>query len=468
MFWHLTCSKTTTPGRQTQKGGDFFGCYPDYWLTPWYRNPDFLTFKEASPVPTALISSLVVILTNQMDIWPAFSESFATAAQEYFGTYLIMFFLGALFGKIMGDSGAAKSIAMALMRVLGKKNAILIVVLASAVLSYGGVSLFVCVFSVYPIAMVLWKEANISKRLFPACMLFGCATFTMVATPGTPAASNIIPTSYLGTNTYAAPILGLMVTAIMFVLGYAFLLVCDKHLKLAGEGFVPGENDNVNALSLGDTSENPHWLPSILPLLLVIVIIFSTRNALPSLYSVNLALLAGIILACILYRPYLKGKSAVGILASTSESSIMALINTAVIVGFGGVVQASAGFGYVVDFALGLANLNPFIATGIAVNVVAGVTGSSSGGLTIFMDSLGAQFLELVQRAGYNPGALHRIAAIASSGLDSLPHSGATVTCIRYAGVSVKKGWPFVAGTNIVVTIISLCAGIGLAMMGIC
>lgn len=428
----------------------------------------FLTFKEIHPIPTALAGSLVVIITNQMDLWPSFAQSFATSAQNYVGTYLMMFFFGALFGKIMGESGAAKSIALTLMNALGKKHAILIVVLASAILSYGGVSLFVCVFAIYPIAMVLWKESNISKRLFPACMLFGCASFTMVATPGTPAVSNIIPTNFLGTNTYAAPVLGLLVTGVMFVLGYVFLVQANKRMQAVGHGFVAGANDNLDELTVDSGEALPHWTTSVLPLLVVIVIIFTTRNALPSLFSVNLALVAGIVLALILYRPFLKGKDGTKLLSSTAESSVMALINTAVIVGFGGVVQASAGFGVVVDFALNLGSINPFIATGIAVNIVAGVTGSSSGGLTIFMDALGAQFLDLVTRAGYNPQALHRIASIASSGLDSLPHSGATVTCIRYSGVTVREGWPFVAVTNIIITLISLCVGIGLAMMGIC
>ena len=425
-----------------------------------------LAFKGWHMLPASLVASLVVIVTNQMNLWTGL-ESFANSTKNYCGTYLLMFALGAIFGKLMGDSGAAKSLAIRLVRLLGKDRAILIIVLAAAVLSYGGVSLFVCVFAIYPIGMVLFKEANISKRLFPACMLFGCATFTMVATPGTPSISNVIPTEYLGTTVYAAPVLGIIATAIMFVLGYCYLMWTSRKLQRAGEGFVPGPNDNLDALSIENDEKTPNWIISVIPLVVVIGVIFGTRNILTSNNSINLALTAGILTNIILLWPYLKEKGVLNIINDGASSSIGALVTTAVIVGFGGVVQSAAGFQTIVDFALNL-DLSPFISTAVAVNIVAGITASSSGGLTVFMETLGQQLLAKVQEAGFSAQAFHRIASIASSGLDSLPHSGATVTCIVYSGLKHKEAYPFVFVTNCVITIIALAISVILAMMGVC
>ncbi|MPM63171.1 hypothetical protein SDC9_110051 [bioreactor metagenome] len=378
-----------------------------------------------------------------------------------------MFALGAIFGKLMGESGAAKAVAIRLVSLLGRDKAILIIVLAAAVLSYGGVSLFVCVFALYPIGMVLFKEANISKRLFPACMLFGCATFTMVATPGTPSVSNVIPTTYLGTTVYAAPVLGIITTVVMFALGYGYLLWANRRLQLAGEGFVPGANDDLDSLSIEGDDGMPNWLVSLIPLVVVIGVIFVTRNFLPSNNAINLALTAGVLANVALMWPHLKEKGVINVINQGAASSIQALVTTAVIVGFGGVVKSAAGFQSIVAFALSL-NLSPFISTAVAVNIVAGITASSSGGLTVFMETLGQQLLAKVQAAGFSAQAFHRIASIASSGLDSLPHSGATVTCIVYSGLKHKEAYPFVFVTNCVVTIIALVIAVILAMMGLC
>ena len=249
----------------------------------------YLAFKNWGMIPASLVASILIILTNRMNLWEAFSINYATALKNFVGTYLLMFFLGATFGNIMGESGAAKSISLKLMKLLGKERAILIIVLSAAILSYGGISLFVCVFAIYPIGVILFKEANISKELFPACMLFGCATFTMVATPGTPAISNIIPTNYFGTNAYAAPVLGIIATILMFIMGYYYLIWTNKRLQAKGIGFTPGPNDDEKTLSMSDTANLPDWKISIFPLALVIVMIFVLKN-LTSMYAVVIAL----------------------------------------------------------------------------------------------------------------------------------------------------------------------------------
>lgn len=423
----------------------------------------YLAYKSWGMLPATIIAGLVVIITNRMDLWEALSVNYANALKGFVGTYLLMFFFGAAFGNLMGESGAAKSISLKLMKLLGKDKAMLIIIIAAAVLSYGGISLFVCVFALYPIGLILFKEANISKKLFPACMLFGCATFTMVAVPGTPAISNIIPTTYLGTTAYAAPVLGIVTSIVMFILGYAYLNWEKKRLEKKGEFFVPGPKDNMESLVI-DEENLPDWKTSLVPMIIVMGTIFGLKNYVSSMYSVVIALVLGVISTLIIFRKYLA--EPLKIVNKSAESSILAILNTAAIVGFGGIVQGSAGFQTIVDFALGL-NISPLVSTGIAVNAVAGITASSSGGLTVFMDALGQQYLEITQAAGIPADVLHRIASISSAGLDSLPHSGATYTCILVSGLTHKDAYKYVFGTNCICTILALVVAIALASTGL-
>lgn len=422
-----------------------------------------LAFKNWGMIPASLAASIIIIITNRMDVWQAFSVSYAAALENFVGTYLLMFFLGAAFGNIMGESGAAKSISLKLVDLLGADKAILIVVLSAALLSYGGISLFVCVFAIYPIGIVLFKKADISKELFPACMLFGCATFTMVAVPGTPAISNIIPTNYFGTNAYAAPVLGIIASILMFIMGYCYLMWADRRLHAKGIGFTPGANDDEKVLNMRNDEALPDWRLSFVPLILVIALIFGLKNLVP-MFAVVIALTAGVFSALILFWKYLKNP--LEVINQSAGSSIVSILNTAAIVGFGGVVQGSAGFEKIVHFALNL-NMSPLVSASIAVNIVAGITASSSGGLTVFMDALGAKYLQMAQAAGISPQVLHRICSIASSGLDSLPHSGATVTCIISSGLTHKQAYKYVFVTNCVVPILALIVVVFLASSGI-
>ncbi|MFP3156222.1 GntP family permease [Lachnospiraceae bacterium ZAX-1] len=421
-----------------------------------------LAFKNWGMIPASLVAALIIIVTNRMDVWEAFSVNYATALKNFVGTYLLMFFLGATFGNIMGESGAAKSISLKLVEVLGANKAILIIVLSAALLSYGGISLFVCVFAIYPIGVVLFKKADISKELFPACMLFGCATFTMVAVPGTPAISNIIPTNYFGTNAYAAPVLGIIASVLMFVMGYMYLVWANKRLQAKGIGFTASDSDE-KILDMKSESSLPNWKVSVIPLIIVIVLIFALKKMIP-MFAVVIALTVGVLSALILFWKYLE--SPMKVVNQSATASIVSILNTAAIVGFGGVVQGSAGFSNIVDFALNL-NMSPLVSASIAVNIVAGITASSSGGLTVFMEALGAKYLQMAQTAGITPQILHRICSIASSGLDSLPHSGATVTCIISSGVNHKQAYKYVFVTNCVVPIVALIIVVFLTSIGL-
>src|SRR5699024_2189823 len=234
-----------------------------------------------------------------------------------------------------------------------KRKALLVVVLASAILSYGGVNLFVIVFSIYPIALVLFKEENIPKRLFPAALFLGSATFTMVAMPGTPAIQNLIPAETFGTTAYAAPTMGIIASAAMLGLGIWWLYWSQSRLAKKQVGFVPGPRDDMDNIDIDNSEGVPSFWLSILPIIIVLGLIFILNYYLLTVVVVNIALASGVLSTTSLFWPTLK-VDYVGLLNAGGHDVLTALMSTAVVVGFGGVVAMSSGFDSIVDWTMGL------------------------------------------------------------------------------------------------------------------
>lgn len=420
-----------------------------------------MAYRGWGIIPASILCSVIVVLTNGGNIAQALATNYAEGLKYFAGSFFLIFVLGSLFGKVMGDSGSASAVSYKLIDVFGAKQAVLIVVLSTAVLTYGGVNLFIVIFTVYPIALILFKAADLPKRLIVASVALGAGTFTMTATPGTPAIQNLIPTQVLGTTPTAAPLLGIIGTLIIFFLGLFYINGQAKKAKEKGEGFVPGPRDDMSKLELVDKSKLPDWKVAFLPMVVVIGLIFGLKNVLDSMSVVSVGLVSGIVLCYLLN--WSRFENPMRTLNEGSANSVMALINTAAIVGFGFVVQNVAAFQSFVQFALGLGQkLHPLVSAALSVNIVAGITGSSSGGLTIFMTTLGPKFLEM----GVNPEVLHRISSIASGGLDSLPHSGAVITLLMVMGMTHKEGYKDLGVITVVMPIIALavCVLLGMVM----
>jgi len=419
----------------------------------------YLAFRGWSIIPASLLCSLVVILTNNAEIWSSISGSYADGFKYFIGAFFLIFFFGSLFGKAMGDSGSANAISYKLLRVFGAKRALLVVILSTATLTYGGVSVFVVIFTIYPIAAVLFKEADLPKRLIVAAIALGAGTFSMTALPGTPAIQNLIPAQVIGTPATAAPVLGIVASIIMFSLGFWYLSWQSKVAERNEEHFIPGPNDDMDRMSLVNPSLLPDWKLALLPLVCVIGLIVILKNLNP-IYAVTIALAAGTSLTYILF--WKRIENPLKTLNDGVSQSVMALLNTAAIVGFGFVVKGVVAFKTFVDFAFELP-FPPLVSAACAVNIMAGITGSASGGLTIFMKTMGPQYMEM----GLAPDVLHRVCAVASGGLDSLPHSGAVITALMVMGVTHKEGYKDLGIVTVIFPIVATVAIILLALMGV-
>lgn len=414
-----------------------------------------LAYRGWSIIWIAPVSAGVVALTGGLDLLDAYKDTYMGGFVGFARQWFPVFMLGAVFGKLMEDTGMAQSVAVSLSRLIGKKRAVLGVFLASAVLTYGGVSLFVVVFAVYPLAVSLFREANLPRRLIPGTVALGAFTFTMTAMPGTPQIQNLIPMQYFHTTPTAAPVIGIVASLIMGVGGYLYLRRREKVLLARGEHFTEPDRQKVVA---EQEHKLPHPLLSLLPLITVLV----TLNLLR--WDIIVALLSGILLILILN--FRKVKSFVQAINEGAVGSVTAIINTSAAVGFGTVVKAVPGFETLTSLLINMKG-NPLISEAIAVNLLAGATGSASGGMGIALEALGQKYYELALSTGLPPEAFHRIASLASGGLDTLPHNGAVLTLLTITGMTHRDSYLDIFVVSLLIPLLSVAMAILLATFGI-
>lgn len=415
----------------------------------------FLAYRGYSILWVAPVCAIILGVTGGLDLLPMYRETYMTGLAGYVKTWFPVFMLGAIFGHLMDYTGAARSIARWLTDTIGPKRAILGVVVGCGVLTYGGISLFVVVFAMYPLALELFRAANITRKLIPGAIALGSFTFTMTAIPGTPQIQNLIPMSHFGTTPTAAPIMGIFAAVLMFILGMVWLTYREKKFTAAGDCFTEPEG---KAAAEFDDTKLPNWFLSFLPLITVIVVMNFLK------VDIVVALIAGIILCMVLnfdkYQGFTKTISAGAI------GSITAILNTAAAVGFGTVVRTVPGFETLKNVLLNVPG-TPLISEAIAVNLLAGATGSASGGMSIALEALGPQYMEIAQAQGISPEAFHRVASLASGGLDTLPHNGAVLTLLAVTGMTHKESYIDIMMTSLVLPIVASIPAIILGSLGI-
>jgi H+/gluconate symporter-like permease len=429
-----------------------------------------MAMRGVNIILASLVAALVAAVFNQMPLASAVMEAYAGSTFGFAQKFFLLFLTGAVFGQVMGESKAANSLAYALSHWLGPERTLWIAMLVCALLTYGGVNVFVVIFTVYPLGLGLMQRSNTPKRLFIAATALGAGTFTMTALPGTPSLHNVIMAQAMGTPLTAAPWTGIAASILMIGFGMAYLEWEKKRAQARGESFVPAPTD-VLPDKEPDPRQMPHWLPASLPLLTVLLIIVLPlvfRIILPpepngaGAYNLTvnyaasqpllwpaIALTIGTLFALILFFRHLIRP--IKVLGRGAENSILPLINTSVVIGFGGVITATPIFERFAEFMLH-SDLPPLVSALVAVNIISGIVGSSSGGLGIFAASLGEHYLQ----AGADPALLHRLVAIGAGGLDSLPHCGAVITMLTIMGMTHKQCYKDVAVVTIVVPLAAL------------
>ena len=417
----------------------------------------FLAYRGHSIIWVAPVCAALVAVLGGLNLLESYLKDYIGGTAAYIVSWFPAFFLGAVYGKIMDLTGAARSLANKLISLIGSKFAILAVVLPCLLMTYGGISLFVVVFVVYPMGYAIYREANLPRTLLPGAIAFGAFGITMTSIPGTPQIQNIIPTSYYGTTPTAAPVMGMVAAVLIAVPGYLYLEWRASKARKNGQFFV---EDPKHKESPSATREQPkwHWLSGLVPLLVVVLML----NVLPDVLrkygladwdsgkAIVVALLGGIIVACLMNVHQLK--TLLPAVNEGANGSLGAIMNTACAVGFGSVVKLVPGFVLLKNAMLNMPGSILF-SESVAVNVLAGATGSASGGMSIALEALGPQYLEKAAEIGMNPEYLHRIASIASGGLDTLPHNGAVLTLLAVSNCKHKESYLDICVTSCIIPV---------------
>ncbi len=463
----------------------------------------WLAFRGWSILLLAPAAAILAAAFAREPLLAHWTQTFMGSAAHFLAQFFPLFLLGALFGKLMDDSGSVRAIARFMTERLGPRHAVLAVVLAGAMVTYGGVSLFVAFFVLAPMAQELFRAADIPRRLMPAAIALGTSTFTMSALPGTPAIQNAIPMPFFGTTPFAAPGLGIIASAIMLGFGLWWLRRAEAQARSAREGFgagAPGAPDAITEDQMirerattareFDPAEIPHGHPSTtlppielaaLPLVVVVGVnllmaLFvlprldfsflaeerwgaTSLSAVGGVWAVVVALATAILTLIVINRrrlPALRESMDAG-----ANASVLPAISVASLVGFGAVVAMLPAFAVVRDWVLSIGG-GPLVSLAVATNVLAALTGSASGGLTIALDALGDTYMRLAADQGIDPALLHRVAVISSGTLDSLPHNGAVVTLLAVCGSTHGESYRDIVVVAIVGAIIALFAVVAL------
>ena len=435
----------------------------------------FVAYRGYSVILFAPVAAMgAVLLTDPSLVAPMFTGLFMDKMVVFVKLYFPVFLLGAVFGKVIELSGFSKSIVAAVIKLIGPSRAMLAIVLVCGILTYGGVSLFVVVFAVYPFAAEMFRQGGIPKRLIPGTIALGAFTFTMDSIPGTPQIQNIIPTTFFKTDIYAAPVLGTLGGLFILIVGLAYLEWNRRKALAAQEGY---GTDLINEPAPFENEQLAHPVIAILPLVLVGVMNKVFTMVIPSLYgdsvsfapavigkvapvvqqtkaimaiwAVEGALLVGIATVFVFAGRIVIQKFAEGS-KNAIAGALLATMNTASEYGFGAVIAALPGF-LVVAQALGSIP-NPLVNEAVTVTALAGITGSASGGMSIALAAMAETFIANAQAAGIPLEVFHRVASMASGGMDTLPHNGAVITLLAVTGLTHRQSYKDIFAITVIKT----------------
>lgn len=427
-------------------------------------------YRGWSIILIAPFFAIVAALLSEFGIMPTYSELYMTRLAEYTKTYYPVFLFGAVFARLMEKGGLASAIAGKIISILGEKQAVLAVILGCAALTYGGLSVFVVAFVMYPFGAEIFRKANIPKKLLPATLWMGIFSFAMVAMPGTPQIQNIIPSSYFGTSTWAGVGIGLFATILFMGMSMGWLTYRAKFLQAKGEGY----GGEVEQKARKDR-RLPDWKFALVPLLMVIVInvilsnpfhwewgfhwdeksletflplnlslLAASVGKIQAIWSISVALILSSIAAAIIGRKRYRGskENFLETVNYGAASSCAAVLNVASGFAFGSVMVSMPGFLPIKEILIGIGDsAGPLVSAVITTNIMGGITGSASGGLTIALSMLGETWAQMATAQGIPLEALHRIVSIASIGIDPVPHCGALVTLLAICGLTHKEAY---------------------------
>lgn len=407
----------------------------------------FLIWKRVNIAVSAILCTGLMALLSGLNVYDCLTNDYMAAFVGYIKSYWPLIFLGASFGKAMQLGGGAEDLANWLTSKLGTKYTMIVLCATTLVLAYGGVSCYVIVFVMYPIALNMFKKADLPRHLIPAIVAAGAFTAVNIG-PGSPSVVNNIPVKYLGTSAAVLPLYSGILAVSFFGLATAYCIWQERVARKKGEHF-SADAQTLKMMEEYESKEHGNGVIAFIPLALVVIPLFFGVDVL-------LTLLAGWIAIAILYWKKIDNK--IEILNCGVSDAMGAIVATSAVVGFGGVAKLTAGYTTLVNVATGMGG-SPLLSFSLGTSLLSAACGSGSGGLTLALETLAPKYLEM----GVSPGILHKIASCACITLDSLPHNGVMVTVLACCGLTHKEGYKHLFAITVVGSIIILIEAIILA-----
>lgn len=411
-------------------------------------------WKGLDVFTSTILVSFIIILTSWMQWWNALT-AYVDGYIGFIGNNLFVLVIGAVLGELMGSSGCAESIANVITEKLGVKRVILSITVLSTVFVYVGVSGFVVLFVLAPIATVMMKQAGYPYRMIPGIIFIGATCSAMI--PYAINITNIMPAQYLGTSMGSAPILGWIAFIVSIAVGYFYMVHAAKKAAIK-EGTVVDASQPVKIEPSRD--DLPPFGIALIPFVLsvALVLLFSNVTDMNTNAVVVLSLFIGSALIVLLCFKQLKGVTKV--IGKGVDNGIGATIMAAAILGFSGVLQSCPGFQAVIDFVLGL-KMNPYITEFIGLNVLAGIMGSGTSAIAMFFEHLSGGLIA----NGADPGALHRLAPACATGMNTLPNAGGMVAQLRWMNLSLAESYWYVFVTSVLAPMIGSAVAVVAAII---
>lgn len=419
----------------------------------------FLAYRGVSILIIGPIASAALILISGLPFIESMSGPYMASYASFAKNNFLIFFCSAIMGKLMGDSGCARGIGFAIIKIIkhapGNKKflAICALTLINALLSMGGVGSYVLVFTMVTIAISVCKDLDVPWHVF-SCYSFGSGTLTLSMVPGSPSVVNLIPMAYLGTTPNAAPTLGWISTGIALIMGLMYFRYIVYKAEKEGEGFLETGSEILKVYKEDSEAPVPPFWKSIIPIIILLVLMNGFNQ------SPITAMLVSMASVYLLFSKNFKDIKQT--LTEGANNSVAALASICSVVAYAGIVAKTPGYNMVIA-GLDKIPLPPIFQMVVAVNVIAGITGSTSGGLGIAMEQLSKKYLAM----GINPEVIHRISAMSASGLDSLPHNGSINNTLAVVKLTHKQAYKHYWWTNVVIPVIVTFIAAFIAQFGI-
>lgn len=407
-------------------------------------------YKKISMFLAAVLAAAIVALFSGLPVAASLVGAegpFLIGMKDFVGSWLVIFSMGALLGALYDKSGATWRISSALINRAGVKWTLLIYVLVGGLLVYGGIQVTVMIFVLLPFAKVLFPKAGIPWYLFPGITGLAIATFAMGQMPGSLQMQNIIPSQILDTPLTAAPVEGVLATLFMIVFGVGYLYWQVEKGRNDPQAAIECYHVQGDVLDEKELEQRaPNFVISLLPMVIAFVLINGFKVEL--LYGLGV----GCLLSILLFYKALGGASGIfGVISDGFNNGIFPCVIIAAVVGVGKVISATDVFAMIQENIIDLP-LPGLLKIAVITTIIAGITGSASGGLTIALELFGETFISW----GYTPEIIHRVASIACGGLDTLPWNGTVVMLFALSGVSYSKGYKHVAVETVILPLLSL------------